>query len=513
MGAALATGGATAGAPFLTQMGAQSAAAGGIGMARGGPEQALVDAALGAGGEVLGKGAQVALAPGLRGASQGSQILTDSAEQMGYRVLPSTRASGGGERFRNTFEGGLEAIPGSSAPLARLSQDNQALFNRTAAEALGEQAEGVTDTVLSDARKRLGGIFDQLMGRERQVPVTDEVLARIAAIDEDSIAPFIRGEEDPVGSALTRLRELLGEGTIDAATLMKQQSRLGKQARQAFRGENSNPDLGHGLLDIQEVLLDMAQSGLSQQEREAFRVAREQYRTLSSLETGTITNAATGDVSPAKLANFLQRRDPRGFLEGGNRSPLYEGTRFLGRVQKPNASSGTAERMWAQGAIGGAAGAVASPDESELMGAGAGAALGLGLPYGLARGYLSQPLRNWVTRSAGPAEQTATRLAGHAAARSQQEAQAMPAINPVQWRRLNEAVDMAASLGAEHTARRLALYRSRFAEGRGTAEDLDKAQGVLRDARDRARRAGDEELVGAIENVFLDTRSLFFDED
>lgn len=382
-------------------------------------QRGAIDAAAGVVGEGVGHGISRLFAPGMRPMSQGGSDVVARAEDIGYEVLPSSRAAKT-DSFRNTVEGGLESTPGGASTLDRVKQRNQETFNRNAALSIGEEADAPTGDVLNRARTRIGDTFNNIMSSSRSVEVTPDTIAAINRIEDESIAPFIRGEADPIGTSLVRLREMLADGTVDAKTLMAQQSRLGKQARQAFRGENSNPELGHGLRDIQETLLDMARGSMNPAEQTAFDTARGQYRNLSTLETGLITNSSTGDVSPALLANHLQRRDPRGFMEGGNQSDLYTGARFLGNVQKPNKSSGTAERMFWQSMLGGGGGIGGAmvADENQVGGGLGGAAGALLLPKAGARAYLSNPMRGFMTRGASTLEEGAARAAGLGAAHS-----------------------------------------------------------------------------------------------
>ncbi len=411
----LGAGMALRGAGLAANVMGQGAVGGALGVSQPGTagerlERGAIDAALGAGGEVVGRGIGRVFAPRMNAARGNLADTLGQAEDVGYNVLPSTRMPGA-QNLRQTIEGKLEATPGGSMAMNKKLQGNQALLNTHAAEAIGENADEVSSPVLAHARKRIGGVFNRLMTRDRPVPVDDALRVQIAQIEDEAINPFVRGEADPIGAAVERLRKHLADGSIDAKTLMSIQSRLGKQGRQALRGESSNPDLGHGLLDIQDALLEQAGRAMKPDEIELFSTARQQYKALSNLQSGLITDPVSGDVSAAKLANFLQRRDRVGFTEGGNRSDLYTGTRLLGRAQKKLGTSGTAERMSGLGTIGGLIG-YAGADENELLGAAGGALAGAAAPYALARAYLSPAMRNMFTRAPGFAEQQATRAVG-----------------------------------------------------------------------------------------------------
>lgn len=508
----LLTGGAMSGMGLAANLAGQAGTAGAIGFSQPGSlservQRGAVDAALGAAGEGAGRLVGRVVAPQLA-----PRAMATSAEELGYGVLPSTRAQGVGQKFRQVVEGGLEASSGGGR-FAAMHEGNQALLNRAAAESIGEVAEAPTDTVLASARARIGDTFGALLPKGKDIPVDDAITAQVDEIADKAISPFIRGEADPIGTSVKRLQEHLAKGSMDAGDLMALQSRLGKQGRQALRGENSNPELGHALLDMQEALLDLARRNMSPEEAAAFTGARQQYRNLMTLESGQNIDPVTGQVYPGRIANFLQRRDRRGFLEGGNRSPFYEGVRFMAREQKPLPTSGTAERSFLREAlrpaylgVGGALGG-AQYSENDVAGGAAGAALGLVAPYAAARAYLSPAMRNAFTRAPGATEQAITRGVGIGATRSmapqgkdetdrefnerarkveQEMSRASPAIQ--------ELGLMAEGLGATNLARRLSLYQ-------GTSVERTELREEIARMKDRAERGHQFELADKLRTI------------
>lgn len=523
VGASLAAAGATGGMSLPAQIGAQAAAGGAIGLARGGPEQALYDAALAAGGDVAGRAVQLPFGLGLKTqAGKGAQAA--QAAQQGYEVMPSTYVDA--PRTTQIVQGGLESLPGASMPLDEMAATNQALYNRQAAEAIGETAaEAPTDTVLADARKRIGETLNRLTPKGTRISPDSQALQELDQIADDALSPFVRGEADPVSDAVERMREVFSEPDLDARDLFRHQSWLGKKAQDAFSNRNST--LGHALSDMQDLILDLLRRNASKSDAAAFDKARQEYRVLSALESPGILNPVSGDVSAPRLASYLSRRDRAGFLERqGEQLPLYEGTRFLGRNQRELPSSSTTERgalqrLVAQTGLGATGGAGVGYTQGDPL---EGAMYGAGLLGGAnlaGRAYTSAPARNWMTRSLPPWGQTAARLSGQLGTRAgvgdasvgDASAEELPPFNPEQRKRLSQAVELATEMGAENVARQLSMYRNRVLEGKATAQDLNAAQKILTDIRDRARKTGNTDLTRTIESLFLDTRLLFVDDE
>ena len=309
----------------------------------------------------------------------------------------------------------MEAAPTGSRVMAQATEHNQSLFNRHAAEAIGEQGDRVTGEMLRNARERIGGVFNRIMSPDRGVMLGPDFVRRVEGIAAENIEPYLGSGATPITQTVERTLEAARRGEVSADWLMSQASRLGKQGRQAMRGESSNPTLGHALLDIQDALLDAGMHSLPPEERAAFNIARQQYRNLMTLRQGNNVNAETGNVSAPLVANFLQRRDYRGFLEGANQSPFYEGARFLGRLQTKLPSSGTAERMGMIPLLGagGVGGLTAGNPGTAVLAAGAAAA-----PYLAARAYMAPGFAPYLSRVPGATEQAVLRAMGLTGAQS-----------------------------------------------------------------------------------------------
>ena len=420
------------GGGLLANLGAQSLTAGTIGLAQPGTAaermtRGAVDAAIGATGEALGRGFGRMIAPRFKSKTgQAAKFLAD-AEKAGYSVTPMTRAEGTGT-FRQMVEGGMEVFPGSAIAMNQALAKNQAIFNRAAAQAIGETADGLTGDVLLAARKRIGNEFERLMPNKLKVPVSDKLLDDIAEIADKRVYPMIVGPEDPVGRAVDETLDFLSKNEVagmPADHIQEQISRLGKVASSVM---DNQPALGHSLFDIQDAFLDAAKTAMGPEDAADFVTARTQWRNLRLLEASPHNiNTSTGDVSAARMSTLLQKRDPKGYY-GLNDTPFYVGARFLGDIQPKLPSSGTAERQFMAQQMrnlglfggGGGAGLAAAAGGDPITGAMMGATGMFALPYAGARAYLSpsyKPIMNAMTRVPGVTEQAATRAAGLAAAR------------------------------------------------------------------------------------------------
>lgn len=360
--------------------------------------RAGLDAAAGALGVVGAPGiARLFGGPGRYAAlPPAERAIVDQAREEGFKVLPST-LSGQRARARNAFEGRLEANPGSANLMNDFTDHNQSAFNKLAAESIGEmEAPAPTAAVLNAARKRLGATYDTLMPDSRAIPLTQQDSQALVQLVDDSIRPFIV-DTDPVARAVDRILVQFNTGATNARWVHTTQSRLRQMGQDMLRSPSGNSTIGHGLLDVADFLQSqIGQRGLSATERDLFQTTNTQYRLLSTLEHGSITDSVRGDVSPVRLASYLSRRDRYGFVEGNDQSSLYNATRFLGRLQPRLPSSGTAERMgggnlpFGLGA-GGAVGALGAGEPLTAAASGAvGVGAGLGLPWLRAKEYLAQ---------------------------------------------------------------------------------------------------------------------------
>lgn len=401
----------------LGAQGATGATLGGLGYADTMAERginAMVEGALGAGGEALGRVGARMMHPGVPKARGPAVDTVARGESAGYQALPS--AGYDSKALRQTVEGGLQATPGGSYVMDAVHGGNQEIFNKSVTQAIGELDEPVlTAGVIDKAYRRIGGVFDDVLSADARIDLGgDDLLSRVVDIDDNQIS-YLIGKEDPLRAVVDRTYKMLEKGAVTGKELHAQQSKLGSAARAAINSPTVPSEVGLALFDLQHALLEAAEQSVGPQKAAALREARAQYRNLSNVVGGRAVNSVTGDVSAPKLAGVLERKDKLGYLRGQNKTPMYEGARFMGRFQRELPTSGTAERSWLGDALkygaGGAIGGGATLD-SPVEGAGAGLAAGIVAPNLLARAYLSPVMRKWLTSQASPLTQQTLRGLG-----------------------------------------------------------------------------------------------------
>jgi hypothetical protein len=137
---------------------------------------------------------------------------------------------------------------------------------------------------------------------------------------------------------------------------------------------------------------DAISAVLPPDQRQAFDLARLQYRNVLTLMKPGAVNENTGNVVGSMLANKLKRSDEKGVRLGRTQSDLYNAARFADAFRPIVGNSGTATRSFLPWMIGmGGIGAGAGALNDTAVGGGL---LGLGGALGanvLARGYMTNP--------------------------------------------------------------------------------------------------------------------------
>jgi hypothetical protein len=409
----IAGGVAGAGPSLARTVGRQALAGAGVGALQEGDVanrvgSTVVEGAIGGAGGALGHVAGRLFGAGLDQAAPHIQNAIARAQGLGYEVLPTTGLPG--RNLKQVVQGSLETMPGSAYALDQLAQRNADRLAASAAEAIGQRGALLVDETLGAARKDIGGRIENIARSVPQVDVTP-VITDLQRMLRTRTAPMIAGPEDPVGELVARTEAYLVDaaqkGGVTGPDLFTQQAAIGERARSI---QMAHPVMADTLFDLQQSLLKALEKSTPAARQGEMAKARGQYRTLSQLEAGQNVDPVTGKVHAGRLASYLQRKDRYGFTEGHNRTPLYEGTRFLGRQQPELPTSGTSERtmgreilktMGAGLGLGGAGGMVGgNPAEGAALGSLTGLSLGFLAPYAAARAYLHPMAYNWMRATA-----------------------------------------------------------------------------------------------------------------
>jgi hypothetical protein len=142
-----------------------------------------------------------------------------------------------------------------------------------------------------------------------------------------------------------QLQDFAAKGEATGNQLSTLSSKLGKKAKKEMTSPLGDRDLGEALFQIKEIVDDQLMAGMSAADQAAFQAARANYRNLMTVRTSSgVINPSSGNVSGLNLASALTRKDPRGFMEGTNTTPMYEAARFAQAFRPIVGDSGTATR-------------------------------------------------------------------------------------------------------------------------------------------------------------------------
>lgn len=287
-----------------------------------------VAAAGGAAGHGIGGMVSSLIKPSGVGTTVSKEAI-DAAKRVGFKPLA-------GQATQNpammNVENYLARSPGSSGTMARLHEANTKALNAAAARSIGERADDVGEKVLSAAEGRIGGEFSRLQQVTAPQLGTDFVDA-LVKIEQNNAArgPF---RDSAIDSVLDKAMDLAAKGNLSGTAYKEIRTELSNQATRAFKGGDAT--LGQAIKGVREALDEAAEKSLSKADREAWRLAREQWGNWKTLTKGMV--AEGGNVSPARAAAQLRAKSP-GFRTGAVNGPLVDVARIgeaFKTAQNPN---------------------------------------------------------------------------------------------------------------------------------------------------------------------------------
>lgn len=266
----------------------------------------------------------------------------EAGQALGMRLTPGQAT---GSRALQQLEAKLESQPMTSGPFNTIRDNNQRVLNRAVAQAIGEEATVVDSRILANADQRLGNIFESVRDQRVRQIAPQEFVTRLQTINDEFEGLLPNGQtvaQHPLVQRLTRYAET---GQASGEQLGGLTSKLSRAIHKEMTGPSGDREMGQALSQVKEYVDDLVEQGLTGEQLQAYRTARHQYRNLLNItrNLGTV-NPSSGNVSGANLANALQKADRRGFLMGGNATPMYNAARFAQAFKPIVGDSGTATR-------------------------------------------------------------------------------------------------------------------------------------------------------------------------
>lgn len=287
------------------------------------------------------------ITPGVVGAdtsaalTQAQKAILERGKAMGFKTTPGQET---GSRSLQQMEARLESNPMTSGAFNAIKDTNQKVLNRATAQAIGVDAVELSNPVLATAQRQISAVYNKAASPSVQNLDQMYILNGIDLI-ENSVEGLIK---EPLKNN-TLVKQLLNFAYTGQATgnqLTSLTSKLGKLAKKESTSPSGDRDLGQALFQIKEIVDDQLMAGMSAADQAAFQAARANYRNLMTIRTTSgVVNPSSGNVSGLNLASALTRKDPRGFMEGTNTTPMYEAARFAQAFRPIVGDSGTATRM------------------------------------------------------------------------------------------------------------------------------------------------------------------------
>ena len=287
------------------------------------------------------------ITPGVVGAdasaalTQAQKAILDRGKAMGFKTTPGQET---GSRSLQQMEARLESNPFTSGTFNEIKATNQSVLNRAAAQAIGVDAAELSNPVLAQAQRQISAVYNKVASPNVQKLDQMYVMNGIDLID--SAAEGLTTQPLRTNIFVKQLQELANKGEATGNQLTTLSSKIGKRAKNEMTTANGDRELGQALFQIKEIVDDQLAAGLSAADQAAFQAARANYRNLMTLRSNPgVVNPSSGNVSGLNLASALTRKDPRGFMEGTNTTPMYEAARFAQAFRPIVGDSGTATRM------------------------------------------------------------------------------------------------------------------------------------------------------------------------
>jgi len=272
----------------------------------------LTGGSLGMAGQWLGNTAAGWLrSPSSTTLSPSAQQIADDFLGIGGHLSPGARK--GSPRLRS-LEQVLEANVLTGSGMQGMKHSNQALVNRIAADAIGEQADDLGPQVLGQAKDRIGAVFDSVRDAT-PVPLNRYDVGAVTRLN-NQYDGLIKGGRGLTDEPLVRQFIAMTQGGgATREQLGALSTNLRTRAQSELTDVTGDRQLGLALADLQDHVEARISRSLSPDQRVAYDAARNQYRNLMTLTTGSVIDGQ-GDVAASRLGHLLRTRDRSGYRMG-----------------------------------------------------------------------------------------------------------------------------------------------------------------------------------------------------
>ena len=267
-----------------------------------------------------------------------------------------------GNRVVKSADSALQSVPFSG--LQGAAEVQQTALNRAVAQTFGEDADKITPSVLNAARRRIGGVMEDVENRN-SIQFDPQLGQDLSGIVQNARKSLTDQEFGVVGRQINNLLSTVQGGEISGQSygnLIHKGSPLDAMTN------NANSNLANYGGQIREALRDSLQRSLNPDDVAAYQGARAQWKNMKTIEPLTLradvvggATPSTGDINPAGLRAVVNRSFSNAAYAEPGQVPLNDLANIGQRFLKETPTSQTAERSnvfrWLErgGAVAGAA--------------------------------------------------------------------------------------------------------------------------------------------------------------
>jgi len=275
-------------------------------------------------------------------ANQLTPVGKEAVETLRKAGVPVDVAQATGSAFLNRTKAALQDNPFTAGKEEAFASTQRTAYNKAIARTMGEDATAITPDVISNAKNRLGDIYDNLFDKHGS-KITGQVYKDLAALRDDAMITLPANESAVIKGLVD---DILNKASANRSSLTGDQYQAFKRVLDRMSGQNTNT--AGFAQDMKDVLLSGLKNSIKNPEDIALlKTTNKQYGNMKKIEDVVLKNIE-GDVSPSLLSNSLATKSKRNaiYAEDSELADLARAGKAVLEQKLPN--SGTVSRFLAQ---------------------------------------------------------------------------------------------------------------------------------------------------------------------
>lgn len=257
-----------------------------------------------AGGAVLG-GATSLAAPFVKGAADSifgndlspnvQALAQTAADKYGIPLRVGQIKAANGDRAAGYADSNqIMSSPGTAANNAA----QRTAFTRAVTKTFGSDADALTPNVMRAAKTRIGGVMNDV-GARNNIVDADGTMDRLKGIVYDASQVLPADDLTPIANQVQRIGETVDQTGQIPGEIYQSLTRKGTPLDRAT--ESANPNIRYYAQQVRDALDDGMEASLTPEDRQAFGLARWQYKNLMTVKNIAAKANVEGEISPTLL--------------------------------------------------------------------------------------------------------------------------------------------------------------------------------------------------------------------